>query len=172
MDRKSNTPIEEQRGLGLAAGKLAFSLLLCYPELAKVCLEAQEEGVLLEFTLVTRPKDEEFEARSNKIMDCLRLYHQLEHIVANECYSYYGGKAYHIFRGWQDLSSQEINLMVTLVGENFGDCLLVNGKREFYLDVKRHLDEVDSILYRFRSEKLLESIVGLREKDDITIFVR
>ena len=58
--------------------QLVASILMCFPEMAKVTLDSEDSGIWLDFTLKDVPTEERMKKADRVITDSMRLYHELE----------------------------------------------------------------------------------------------
>lgn len=151
--------------------QLVASLLICFPEMGKVTLDSKEEGIWLDFTLSQKPSEERMTKVNQLLTDSLRLYHDLEGIQGARMAFFYETRALHIFRDLDSLTKTEIDMLVTLVRENFADLLLTDGVRNLDEDAVEAQSEMIDYRIRFlRENHIGENMVGIREEGRVMVY--
>lgn len=151
--------------------QLVASLLMCFPEMAKVTLDSQDEGVWLDFALRGAPPEERMQTADKLIMDSLRLYHEIEGISGSKIAFYYEKRALHIFRDIGSLSRAEIGILVTIIKDNFADMLLTDALNDIDEDVLYNQSEMIDHRIRFlRENHISENMVGIREEGRVMVY--
>lgn len=150
---------------------LVGGLLLCFPMMSKITLDPKEKGIVFAFAFKNPPDKETFKEDCKFIRDSLQLYNQLEGIRGGKCGICYEDCSLQIFRDWNTISKQEIELMVRLVTEKYGDL--------FSEDCTKNLDTeatvwqshvIDSRLEILKNNPIKKRIVGLCGDDRIMVF--
>ena len=151
--------------------QLVASLLMCFPEMGKVTLDSDEDGVWLDFTLQKIPEEERLAEANKLITDSLRLYHEIEGICDARLAFFYEKRALHIFRDIDSLSKTEIDMLVALVKDCFGEFLLTDAVRNVDEDVLYSQSEMIDHRIRFlREYHIRENMVGIREEGRVMVY--
>lgn len=153
--------------------QLVASLLMCFPEMDKVTLDSQDEGVWLEFTMKEEPSEERMQAVERLLTDSLRLYQEIEGISGSKIAFYYEKNALHIFRDINSLSRAEIGIMVTIIKDNFADLLLADADVLNYIDEEVIYNQSEMIDHRIRFLRvnhIRENMVGIREEGRVMVY--
>ena len=106
--------------------QLVASILMCFPEMAKVTLDSEDSGVWLDFTLKDVPSEERMKKADRMITDSMRLYHELEGFSSAKLAFFYAKGALRIFRDIDSLSRAELDILVSVIRDNFDDLLLAD----------------------------------------------
>lgn len=151
---------------------LLASLLVCYPAMSKVTLDPKEKGLTMDFTMTEPPTDlEQFEEKRKFIIDSLQLYNQLEATQGGKCGISYNNCALHVFRDWETLSNEEINLLVTLVVDKFGEVLQKDKNIGLESEAAyQHHDTINPRIIRLRQNSVTNRLVGVREEGRVMVF--
>lgn len=151
--------------------QLVASLLMCYPELGKVTLDSKEEGVWLDFSLTKAPSQELIAKADTLITDSLKFFHELEGIRTGRLAFFYEKCALHVFRDIDSLSRTEIEMLVELIKDNFGELLLTDSVRSMDEDVLYSQSEMIDHRIRFlREYHIRENMVGIREEGRVMVY--
>lgn len=168
MKKKSNFRNSEE-----AVDSIHFiaALLICFPEMGKVTLDSKEEGVWLDFTLKDKPSEERMTKMNQLLTDSLKLFHELEGIEGARMAFFYEARSLHIFRDIASLTKSEIDMLATLVKENFADLLLVEAERTADTDTLENQSEMIDYRIRFlRENHIRENMVGVREDGRVMVY--
>lgn len=153
--------------------QLLASLLLCYPELAKITLDSKEEALIIEFCMKETPDEETFEASERLIFQSLQMYHEIEYIRGAKFAFFYRNCALNIYRDLATFSHGEMNLLVELVKEKFADFLVSDDNRGADVDMLLNQSEMIDHRLRFLKEShIRESMVGVREEGRVMVYDR
>ena len=151
--------------------QLVASLLMCFPEMGKVTLDAKEEGIWLDFTLKESPSEELMTQADKLLTDSIRLYHELEGITGARVAFFYEDGAIHVFRDIGSLTRQEISMIVSLVLDSFNDLLLTDPVRSVDEDMLYNQSEmIDHRIFFLRQYHIPENMVGIREDGRVMVY--
>lgn len=151
--------------------QLVASLLMCYPEMGKVTLDSAEEGVWLDFSLLAEPDAEKMVKTEKLITDSLKLFHELEGISHARLAFFYEKLALHVFRDIESLTRTEIELLVALINDSFGDILVPDAVREMDEETLYTQSEMIDHRIRFlRENHIKENMVGIREDGRVMVY--
>lgn len=151
--------------------QLVASLLICFPEMGKVTLDSKEKGVWLDFTLKKQPSEEQMDKANKLVTDSLRLYHEFEGIQGARMAFFYEASSLHIFRDIDSLSKAEIDMLVTLIRDNFVGLLLIDGVKNADDDaVESQMEMIDYRLNFLRENHIAENMVGIREEGRVMVY--
>ena len=78
-----------------------------------------------------------------------------------------------IVRDIATLSKGEINLLSTLLAENFRECLILDGSEfapEFVDDVEFPDEMIDSMFEVVRAQRAVSSLTAMRENGQVLVF--
>ena len=144
--------------------QLVASILMCFPEMAKVTLDSEDSGVWLDFTLKDVPSEERMKKADRMITDSMRLYHELEGFSSAKLAFFYAKGALRIFRDIDSLSRAELDILVSVIRDNFDDLLLADTVNNIDEDVLFNQSEMIDHRIRFlRKNHIHENMVGIRE---------
>ncbi len=155
---------------------LLVSILVCYPEIATVSFEPQEDALHMSFALREVPTESAFGAAGKFIQDSILTYHHLEgfpgaHIAIS--LEAQGNTAFlHIVRDVSTLSRGEIRLITTLMQEHFGALLILDQEKEAPdLEADAAQEEtIDHMLGNLKINRITDRMVGVREEGRVMVF--
>lgn len=151
---------------------LLASLLVCFPAMAKVTLDTKQQGLVMDFVMTEPPAStEEFEKKRQFIMDSLQFYNQLENSKGGKCGISYSSCALHVYRDWDTLTGEEIDLLVTLVRDKFGDVLQVD--QVPLMETEMLFTQQETItprIMRLRQCPPKRQMMGIREDGRVMIY--
>ena len=151
--------------------QLVASLLMCFPEMAKVTLDSEDSGVWLDFTLKDVPSEERMKKADRMITDSMRLYHELEGFSSAKLAFFYAKGALRIFRDIDSLSRAELDILVSVIRDNFDDLLLADTVNNIDEDVLFNQSEMIDHRIRFlRKNHIHENMVGIREEGRVMVY--
>lgn len=151
--------------------QLVASILMCFPEMAKVTLDSEDSGVWLDFTLKDVPSEERMKKADRMITDSMRLYHELEGFSSAKLAFFYAKGALRIFRDIDSLSRAELDILVSVIRDNFDDLLLADTVNNIDEDVLFNQSEMIDHRIRFlRKNHIHENMVGIREEGRVMVY--
>lgn len=153
--------------------QLLASFLLCYPELAKITLDSEEEALIIEFCMKEPPPQELFEAGEKLVFQSLQMYHEIEYIRGAKFAFFYKDCGLNIYRDLATFSYGEMNLIVELVKDKFSDYLVSDDNKGADTDLLLSQGEMIDHRLRFLKEShVRESFVGIREDGRVMVYDR
>ena len=151
--------------------QLVASILMCFPEMAKVTLDSEDSGIWLDFTLKDVPTEERMKKADRVITDSMRLYHELEGFSRARLAFFYAKGTLHIFRDIDSLSRAELDILVSIIRDHFSDLLLADTVNNIDEDVLFNQSEMIDHRIRFlRTNHIRENMVGIREEGRVMVY--
>jgi len=164
--------------LGKAGVQLLGAMLVCYPEISTVAFEPRDGQLVLGFVvrapLPARPDLEKFAAFLN---DSVQAYHELEEsrfvCTAIEAEAQNNTLILRVRRALTDFMRGELELIVTLMRDRFGEQLVVDrhspdNLEPDFADLQSEI--LDQMLEHVQEIPIGEHIVGVRENDRVVIY--
>lgn len=165
-DKKKEPNQKELDGVQLLA-----AILVCFPEMGRVTLDAKEGGLWIYFPLGEHVEAERVVRAHELLMDSLRFYHALKGIQGARLAFFYEKRSLRLFRDIDTIDREEMNMLVTLVRENFSDVLVTDpvifGDEEL---ICSQIEMIDERLNSLRSVKLGKNMVGVREDGRVMVY--
>ena len=151
--------------------QLVASILMCFPEMAKVTLDSEDSGVWLDFTLKDVPTEERMKKADKVITDSMRLYHELEGFSRARLAFFYAKGVLRIFRDIDSLTRAELDILVSIIRDHFSDLLLADTVNNIDEDVLFNQSEMIDHRIRFlRKNHINENMVGIREEGRVMVY--
>ena len=151
--------------------QLVASILMCFPEMAKVTLDSEDSGIWLDFTLKDVPTEERMKKADRVITDSMRLYHELEGFSRARLAFFYAKGVLRIFRDIDSLTRAELDILVSIIRDHFSDLLLADTVNNIDEDVLFHQSEMIDHRIRFlRTNHIRENMVGIREEGRVMVY--
>ena len=151
--------------------QLVASILMCFPEMAKVTLDSEDSGVWLDFTLKDVPTEERMKKADKVITDSMRLYHELEGFSRARLAFFYAKGVLRIFRDIDSLTRAELDILVSIIRDHFSDLLLADTVNNIDEDVLFNQSEMFDHRIRFlRKNHIHETMVGIREEGRVMVY--
>ncbi|MBR2216527.1 MAG: hypothetical protein IJ849_12345 [Selenomonadaceae bacterium] len=169
--RKKNKPSPE--GINLLG-----SILLCYGEIATVSYEPENQTFKFSFTFNTPLTEKEFQDQAHFLGESLETYQMLEGLVG--CHIEFSLEAqgklafFHVIRDLVTVTRGEIDLLVTLMRERFGERLLCD-EHSSGMDpdfAAAQMELLDRNLMGLQEARPKDHLVGLREEDHVVVYNR
>ena len=151
--------------------QLVASILMCFPEMAKVTLDSEDSGVWLDFTLKDVPTEERMKKADKVITDSMRLYHELEGFSRARLAFFYAKGVLRIFRDIDSLTRAELDILVSIIRDHFSDLLLADTVNNIDEDVLFNQSEMIDHRIRFlRTNHIDENMVCIREEGRVMVY--
>ena len=151
--------------------QLVASILMCFPEMAKVTLDSEDSGVWLDFTLKDVPTEERMKKADKVITDSMRFYHELEGFSRARLAFFYAKGVLRIFRDIDSLTRAELDILVSIIRDHFSDLLLADTVNNIDEDVLFNQSEMIDHRIRFlRTNHIHENMVGIREEGRVMVY--
>ena len=151
--------------------QLVASILMCFPEMAKVTLDSEDSGIWLDFTLKDVPTEERMKKADRVITDSMRLYHELEGFSRARLAFFYAKGVLRIFRDIDSLTRAELDILVSIIRDHFSDLLLADTVNNIDEDVLFNQSEMIDHRIRFlRKNHIYENMVGIREEGRVMVY--
>ena len=159
--------------------QLLASVLVCFPEIEAVSYEPHQELLTMDFVVRAHPAPVEIETFAAFLAESIETYHVLEDSVASELnFSFEQHDALmmiHLARRMDELSEQELSLIVQLLTDRFGEALIIDPHGAEALDAEFRMvqhETLERMLMAVRELPLRERLVGIRECDQVVVYNR
>ena len=159
--------------------QLLASVLVCFPEIAAVSYEPSQGLLTMDFVVRAQLSPAELEEFAAFLAESIETYHVLEDSVASELnFSFEQHDALmmiHLARRMDELSEQELSLIVQLLTDRFGEALIIDPHGAEALDAEFRMvqhETLERMLMAVRELPLRERLVGIRECDQVVVYNR
>ena len=159
------------------ASYLIASILVVYPEVAKVSYDLSDELLQLSFAIDGNLPEDSYQTFAAQSIESIRTYHALSgfsdarlelslEVVA-------GVSFLQIRRDMATLTRGELNIIASIVNDIFADNLIVeNDERDDEEISAMQEEKLDQIFGRLRQNKISDCLVGIRENEKVIVYVR
>ena len=159
--------------------QLLASVLVCFPEIEAVSYEPTQGLLTMDFVVRTQLSPAEIEEFAAFLAESIETYHILEESTASEInFSYEQHDALtmlHLARRMDELSEQELSLIVQLLTDRFGEALILDPHGGEPPDAEfrtlQH-ETLERMLMAVRELPLRDRLVGIRERDQVVVYNR
>ena len=159
--------------------QLLASVLVCFPEIESVSYDPHESLLTMDFVVRAQLSPVEIEKFAALLGESIETFHVIEGSVASTMdFSYEQHDALtilHLARRMDVLSERELNLIVQLLTERFGEDLLIDAHGGETLDVEFRMlqhETLERMLIAVREIPLRDRLVGIRERDQVIVYNR
>lgn len=159
------------------ASYLIASILVVYPEVAKVSYDPENELLQLSFALGGQLSQQDYMNFTAKVIESIQTYHMISGFsearleLALEGIS--GVNFLQIRRDMATLTRGELNIIASIVSDIFEDRLIIeNDDQEDEELTSVQEDKLDQIFFRLRQNKISDCLVGIRENEKVIVYVR
>jgi hypothetical protein len=155
---------------------LIISMLVRYPEIGTINFNPEANSLKLTFMISGIPTAGDFESSKALIINSIAAYHMLQGIaninVDIELSSYEQVAMLTFIRDVQTLSRGEINLVIKLLRERFGDRLVADHNDAMMEEDLLFQDEVieDMLESMRKQDNDHNSLIGIREDGRVFVF--
>ena len=171
---------QKRKNKSQAGIQLLSAMLVCYPEIATVAYEPGEGQLVLGFVIrEPLPTREGLQDFAKFIDNSLQTYHQLEDglfvWVAIDADAQANTLMLNVRRSISDVTRGELELIVTLLRDKFGEQLVVDKHSLDTLDpdfADLQSDLLDQMLDQAQELTIRERIIGIRENDRVVVYNR
>ena len=157
---------------------LLISILMRFPQIGTVQFDSKYRLLTLNFMVAQTVSTADLESLKKSIAAHLKAYHFvigktpiLLKITTKQPYEKFCMLS--IVRDIATLSKGEINLLSTLLAENFRECLILDGSEfapDFVDDVEFPDEMIDSMFEVVRAQRAVSSLTAMRENGQVLVF--
>ncbi|MCK8826540.1 hypothetical protein MWH25_02085 [Natroniella acetigena] len=155
--------------------ELLTSILLKYPVINTVNINLEERELEISFLIEDSITDINWKKEQDYLMRNFNLFNKFQKNNINDINLQINRESYselskiNLVRNLNELSQQEIDFMIKLIKEVFGEMLLENQlhNQNFSFDLA---DSIDGMLAQIEQLEYREKYLGFREEDRILVF--
>ena len=159
--------------------QLLASVLVCFPESEAVSYDPAEELLTMDFIVRDLVPPAEIEKFAALLAESIETYQMIEGGTVSEMdFSYErheGLTMFHLSRRMDEVSERELNLVVQILKDRFGEKLRIDPHGADTLDSEfrtlQH-ETLERMLMAVRELPLRDRLVGIRERDQVVVYNR
>ena len=158
---------------------LLASILVVFPEIARVSYDPKDELLELSFALDGQLSRDEFQIFTMKVVESIRTYHEITGLNNARLETSIEGIAnvsfLQIRRDLKTLTRGELSIITSIAQDLFEERLIIENDDPDDAEEEMMLaqeEKIDQVFGRLRQNKISDRLVGIRENEKVVVYIR